>query len=830
MDEILRWLCEWKGIAVEPGAELQFELTNFPSGGLGMLVLIGCALAILGVALLYRRDGKNLTTPQRVVLAALRALAILAVIGLLLEPNIVTVKRETRPGHTILLVDTSQSMTHQDAWRRDEVQEIAAGWRSIGIADPTAATRLDLVKALLSRGDGELVRKLAQKNQVQVYGFAGTLEQLPLLVPPTIGAPPGDAPPAEPPAVDGPPRIDVGKLVADGRTTNLGGALRTALDRSRNSEIAAVVFVTDGRRTAGPQAAEIVRLLNQRKIPHTFVLGVGDPAETQTVSLVRFEVPEKVFQHDPFVMKTTVAQQGYDQRTVAARLLRIDEKGAQQVVATKQVEIGGERDETVVEWKDLSIDTPGRYLYRAEIQPPDGEPAIAERHTKTAAVEALGERLRLLLVAGGPAHEFQTLRSLFLRDKTIDVSCWLQSADAKFPQDGDEGVRIETLPEDRKQLDPYDVVMLVDPNPERLSKRFCEALQQHVVDGGCGLWWVSGEKFSLEAMRPTAITKPLVDLLPIVPDMDRAERVLGLGLAYPRAWRWSLAPEGEEGLGQKLTRIGETRDESRLLWSRLPGHHFWFPALRAKPVAVVVAEHTNPEFRRNGRGMPMIAVQNVGAGRVMWIGTDETYQWRSLYEDAFNRFWVNSVRYLFEGRRQAGNSRLRLLASDEKVELGDAIEITAEVKDESLQPWIADSFSVAVERDDGSETVALAPVEGAPGSFSARLRPTRLGAHRVRPAQTMGKNVEVSFQVTPALVEREGPMDRAELTAIAKAIGGEFFATPGALLEAVDRVPSRSATDTFRTPHAMWDGWPTVAFILLVLSIEWLLRKQFNLL
>lgn len=824
MDAILAWLCRWKGIEVEPGSELQFELSNFPTGGLGMLVLMGCALAILGIGFLYRRDGKNLTTTQRVVLGSLRALAVLAAIGLLLEPNIVTVKRETRPGHTLLLVDTSQSMTHQDAWRRETVQTQAAGWRAIGIADPAAATRLDLVKALLARGDGELVRKLAQKNQVQLYGFAGSLDQLPVLAP----AEPSTAPDAPPPL----PRLDLGKLKAEGRASNLGAALRTALDRSRSSEIAAVVFVTDGRRTAGPQAAEIVRLLNQRKIPHTFVLGIGDPAETQMVSLQRFEAPEKVFQRDPFAMKSVVAQQGYDGMAVTVRLVRIDDKGAEQVVATQQVQIGGERTEVVVEWKDLSVDTPGRFVYRSEIQPPDGEPIAAERHSKTAAVEVLGEKLRLLLIAGSPTHEFQTLRNLLIRDKTIDVACWLQSADAKFPQDGDEGVRIEELPEERTQFDPYDVVVLIDPDHTKLTPRFCETLQQHVVDGGCGLWWVCGEKYSLDAMRPQAVTRPLAELLPIVPDIEYAERkIIGFGVAFPRPWPWSLAAEGEEGLGAKVTRIGQTKDESRLLWSRLPGHHFWFPAQRLKPVAIAIAEHTNPEFRRGGRGMPMIAMQNVGAGRVLYTGTDETYRWRSLYEDSYNRFWVNGVRYLFEGRRQAGNSRLRLLASDEKVELGDAIELTAEVKDEALQPFVADSFAVVLEREtEGSETLQLIPVEGAPGSYSLRLRPTQLGAHRVRPAQKIGKNVEVSFQVTPALVERHGPMDRAELAAIASAVGGELLDTPDQLLAAVERIPSRSATDTFRTPHAMWDGWPTIVFLLVVLSLEWLLRKQWNLL
>jgi hypothetical protein len=124
----------------------------------------------------------------------------------------------------------------------------------------------------------------------------------------------------------------------------------------------------------------------------------------------------------------------------------------------------------------------------------------------------------------------------------------------------------------------------------------------------------------------------------------------------------------------------------------------------------------------------------------------------------------------------------------------------------------------------------LVPVADAPGSFQLQLRPTQLGSYRVRPLQKLGKNVEVRFQVVAAQVERPGPMDRAELAAIAATTGGELFDTPAQLSAALDRVPSKSATDTFRTPHAVWDGWATVAFLLLVLSIEWLLRKRFNLL
>src|SRR5262245_25154470 len=122
MQELLRWLASWKGIAVEPGAELQFELSGFPGGGLGLLVLVGLLCLLLFSAFVYRRDGKTLATWQRVVLASLRAVALLAVALLLLEPNLVAVKHETRPGTVILLADTSQSMQQIDAFRRDEVQ------------------------------------------------------------------------------------------------------------------------------------------------------------------------------------------------------------------------------------------------------------------------------------------------------------------------------------------------------------------------------------------------------------------------------------------------------------------------------------------------------------------------------------------------------------------------------------------------------------------------------------------------------------------------------------------------------------------------------------
>ncbi|MBK8099167.1 MAG: hypothetical protein IPK26_18825 [Planctomycetes bacterium] len=832
MQEFLRWLASWKGITVEDGADLHFEFTRFPTGGLGLMVLLGCLLAVLFVTFIYRRDGKNLQGWQRLVLGTLRLLAVLAAIALLLEPNLVAVKRETRAGHTLLLVDTSQSMTHLDAYRRDHVQPLAAGWRELGITDPAAAPRIDLAKAVLGARDGELIRKIAAKNEAQLYTFSGSIDQLPLLPEPERLGPDGKPMPA---GTDGapkpPPRVDLARLTADGRFSNLGSSLRAALDRSRNAEIAAVVILSDGRRNAGPLGAEIARMLNQRKVPHTFVLGIGDPAETQAVGITRLEAPEKVFQKDPFELKANISATGYDQTAVTVRLLRIDDKGAQSVVRTQQVQVGGEKTDTIAEFKEVTSDETGKFTYRVELQPPSGEPPAPERHQKNAAIEVLGERTRVLLLAGGSSHEFQILRQLLIRDKTIDVSCWLQSADAEFPQDGDPDVTIKNLPETPAALDPYDVAILIDPNADKLTASFSEMLAKHVVENGCGLWWVCGEKYTLEALR-SPNTKAIAALLPVVYDLEKADTtIIGFGLAFNRPWPYQLSAEGEDGLASKIARIAENKDEARLLWNRLPGFHFSFPAKRPKPAATVLVEHTAPQLKVEGRGMPLVATHFLGAGRVIANGMDESYRWRSLYEDAYNRFWIKGIRYLLEGRIHAGNSRVRVAVSDEKVELGEALRLTIEAKDEALQPLMAEYLDLALEKDgQPQETLKLLPNEESTGTFELMFRPTQTGTYRVRTLQKAGKEAEAAFQVIPAQIEREGPMDRAELAAVAGATGGELCDTPAQLLAALDKVPSRSATDTFRTPHAVWDSWVTVGFILFVLAIEWLLRKRFNLL
>ncbi len=809
MQELLRALAELRGIAVEPGTDLRLELSAFPSGGLALLVLAALAALVVAIAAIYRRDGRNLGRGARATLAALRSLAVLAAALLLLEPDLVAVKKEERPGHAILLLDASQSMSQKDAFRRDAVADLREAWRRLGVQEPAAATRFELAVALLTAQDHAVVRELARRNKLHAYSFAAGIEPI------ALGTDATAAP------------LELGALAPAGRASDLGGAVRAALERSRDAAVAAVVLLTDGRRNAGPQGAEVARWLSQRKVGRALVLGIGDPSETQLVQLAGVDAPEKVFQRDPFRVRARVLAQGYDATAVSVRLLRDAAGGGSQPVQDAMVQVGGDATDVVVEFDRVIADEPGTFTYRVELQPPAGEAASAARHSAQAQVEVLSEQTRVLLIAGGPSHEYRFLQVALTRDKTIEVRCWLQSADPNFPQDGD--VSIQALPLDHKEMDEIDVVVLVDPDPKKLTREFCQLAADHVLEGGGGLWWVGGEKFTLDALRGGAATQPLAELLPVVPDLVRADReIVQFGHGFARPLPWQLTPAGRD---DKLTKLLDGAEANAALWARVPGYHFAFPVVRAKPGATALAESASPAFGHSGETAPLLAYQLVGSGRVLYTGTDETYRWRALFEEAYQRLWVKGIRFLFEGRLSAGNSRLRLRRSEEKVELGEAVKVSASARDEALQPLSAGALELRFERQGGdAEAIRLEPVAESPGQYEGVVRPKLAGFYRLAPTAPFGRPVELWLQVETAALEREGPVDLVELEAIASAPGGELLRSPQQLLEAVQHIPSLRATDTFRTAHPVWDTWVTIAVVLSLLSAEWWLRKRSNLL
>jgi hypothetical protein len=51
------------------------------------------------------------------------------------------------------------------------------------------------------------------------------------------------------------------------------------------------------------------------------------------------------------------------------------------------------------------------------------------------------------------------------------------------------------------------------------------------------------------------------------------------------------------------------------------------------------------------QGQPVLASRDVGAGRTVWVGSDETWRWRDPSPDLMEAVWARLVRFAGAGRR-----------------------------------------------------------------------------------------------------------------------------------------------------------------------------------
>src|SRR5208337_5630334 len=75
----------------------------------------------------------------------------------------------------------------------------------------------------------------------------------------------------------------------------------------------------------------------------------------------------------------------------------------------------------------------------------------------------------------------------------------------------------------------------------------------------------------------------------------------------------------------------------------------------AKPGAAVLLAAQNPAKT------PIVVAHRYGAGRVFWMGTDESWRWRDrLGERVHQTFWLQVMRWGLAGRLRGQDPRLQV--------------------------------------------------------------------------------------------------------------------------------------------------------------------------
>ncbi len=806
--------------------EQRFEFASLPSGWLAVGGLVLLLALVWSIFSMYRSEGRRgASLGMRMFLASLRGVVVLALAAVLIEPVLATYIHRWIDSYCIVLIDDSSSMDLRDRYPNTEdaarVKSVLAGGETLPVR------RADVLTSVLKRDDNALLNGLAENNRVKVFTFSDT----PKLIATLAG--PGDEPGSvveeddnAPVAVD---RFEP-TLTAQGPGTNVARALRRSIESLNGAPLAGVVLLTDGGLNQGDPVEVVARYVEEQGVP-MHVVGVGDDSPVQNIRVAEVIAPENVFTQDPFTVTANIRTQGLDTGTITVRLFERggEESDSSIPIKTRVVPVkrDGAVDPVVFE---ITREKLGQAVYRVEV-PEQAAESVPDDNVKQVLVNVIDDKMRVLLVAGYPNWDYRFLSRLLIRDETFDVSCWLQSADTNAVRDGN--TIIDHLPSTPEELYEYDAIILIDPDPSEFGPGWARAVDTLVSDYGGGLMYLASRAWTPQFMRDPALRR-LVDLLPVTPDAE-ADLILNrIGYYQTRKWELDIP---DDAFAHSIMRLGMDVTEAKQRWSDIEGMYWHYPVMREKPVATVLIRHSNPQMRNSYGGHVLAATQFVGSGRSAFVSFDGTWRWRRYATDLYNQFWVQTMRYLVEGKLLGGKKRATIYTEGESFQLGSTVNVTARLFDARFEPLQADRVDVTQTVGNRTKTFKLKRQLDRPGWYEGRFTPVQTGSYRILltlPGSGGGEPITATHdvQVVRPNIEIVNPrMDRDALEEIAlRSPEGRFYDIDE-IDQVVSAIPDRHESTTIKSrPIPLWDRWWTLVLVVGLLSTEWAIRKWVRLL
>ena len=811
---------------IPAGADIRFVWLHGPVSWQVFLLLGTLAVLWFAIGWFYRREAATCPRTVRLLLAVLRSLIVLAAVMIFLGPALGVSTRQTVEPSVLVLLDESLSMSIRDRYRQPESLAAVAAFTGRTEADirRTPPSRVELVNQLLALDESAFLRSLTGKGRLQVLSFAETARLRHGL---------GTASPPSPPRDKLEHGGRVPPLEARGTGTNNGRALREGMQSVAGNRIAAIILIGDGRDTVVEEPRELALRFGRQDIP-VFTVPVGDPSEPCNVRVTELWAPKKVPRKDPFSIQARIQVRNADTPRIKVELRRSPanapdtEPGT--IVATEMLDIQEKQTTYSLDFAHKP-EQPGRFRYTVTT-PVLPEEIVDADNERSVNVEILDHKLRILLVSGGPSWDYRLVSTLLIRDPSVDVSCWLQSLSPKLRQAGTTPLnRFPTTP---AELFAYDGIVLMDPNPEQLTEQWLGILHDFVNKHGGGLLWMAGPTYTAQSLT-LANGAALRKLLPIrLRDAPPPPAPAGRRSTWTREWR--LRTRGA-GADHPMLSLTPDPQNNIALWKDMPGIYWYYPVRGATPGARVLMEHAEPALAMDTAGMPLLVQGRVGAGPVIWMGFTDTWCWRRAGEEHFNRFWIQAVRELAAGRILKGRHRAQISTDRGRYDLGATVRVTARFFDSNYRPLVAPLVKARVVSGDGEtghdlDLPAIAGREGVyAGSFAARY----LGRNEIRAATpeiagVQTKPITHRFGVElPNIEFADGRPDDGLLRLLATESGGACL-NLDQLTDLPDRIPDRHESLVVQGKAVdLWDTWRVLLILIILLGIEWSVRKRYHL-
>jgi hypothetical protein len=600
-----------------------------------------------------------------------------------------------------------------------------------------------------------------------------------------------------------------------GDTTRLAAALETAWmqDRGRGraeGNATRILLVSDGNDTGRDDPVETARRLGA---PIDTLLVPPALAERREpkIEIAGVQMPGRILAGSDTRLLVSLRQE-----SAAERPLTLTLSEENRTVLTHDFEFGERERERRIAMTFRPAEA-GIRRYTISVLPGGERESSKPPATYTATVQVENRRNEVLMLQGTWRWDFKYLRRVMEADPNFAFTGFLPRGSGLYMQyaEPDRRVQLAGFPRTRAELSWFDIVILGDPQPDDWPDALAPALYDLVVNDGKSLVVIAGPHLS-QFNRHAELRA----LLPVELGATSARPVPG-----PIQPRISI-----DGAGSPLF-FAPSAARGRQLWSNLPLLDQVYAPVRKQPAATVLLEAAR---RANDHGrLILAAMQPVGRGRVLYLGSDVLWKWQMLpaSDEAgntpFTLFWQQALRAMQPARYSGGHVQAWLRPDRTRYRVGETMGLTLEVDSPpgEEQPTIEASATLP---DGRTLPLLFTPIGGGPSRLRAEYRTQTAGSCRVE-ARVLQAGMPLARAETvldvvprrPETEQRETDLDLLE--GIANATGGRLIDPD----HPASWPPPREDTAAQTRVPATLDGWQhgwLPAMLILVLGIDWLIR------
>jgi uncharacterized membrane protein len=748
-----------------------FLIGSVPGWVIVLVALVAAALLVQQFLSLKQR----LTIGHSSFLVFLRTCVYGLLIFFLLGPAVVD-KRVTKLRRPLtVLLDSSQSMAFPASAK--PTQDGKPG-----------KSRFDVMREALLDSKDPLIQKLNRDYDLRIFRFGTSLEPI--------------AP------------TSISQLKPQDQGTRLLELLQTAA--SDAGAQSGILLFTDGITNGDKKSLEGSPAL---PVP-IFAVGLGETEGFTDVRIADVRAPEFAFRGRELKLDLTVQAYGLKGKTFPLYFNR-----GKNLITSRSINVDADPYEQKITLSFMPKEL-GTHSFSLSIPVQPGE-QLTQNNQKEFKVDVQRDKIRVLTLSGSPSWNYRFLRMAMKQDPLIELVSFVF---LRTPTDNVD------VPENQLSLIPFPIddifleelknfdVLVFDDFSHRsyFNPVYLDKVRDFVRDGG-GLAMFGGSRsFDSGGYADSS----LKDVLPVELDGKGSYQTQSTVQAVLTA----------SGKAHPVTRLLPDPKSNQEAWAKMP------PLTALNQVRSARGE-TLLSAGGNGSGAaaPLLTIGRFGKGRTLAFMSDDAWRWN----------------FIAVGNHETPQNHLKLIRqairwlaqepSFEQVQIqpipasrpAEKIVIKLRVLKDDFTPTGQASVQVRVFGPEGEPSLLSATATSEEGEYTADYTPTKEGSYRVEAeanlaGKTLGKD-RTSFSVAFPYGEIDDGRPRNDLLKqIAETSHGEYFSindwNDQALQKIAAKLESHAPSQIVEQRQTrLWSTlWP-FSIILVLLSIEWWMRRKWGL-